>query len=250
MNHFLHLLLVYLLMAAPLVASCELKMRTAVFPPLGMKGDNGQWIGTDIDYTKALLDKVGCKFSILDTPWARGIKMLESGKVDMMLNVTKTPHREQFFYFVGPHRIETIRLITKKRKLPMINTWQQFELLDTVLIRQRGSIFGDRFDLALTRNPKLKSKLIDLANNEVRLDLVHKGRAAGFFADSAYLNYRLKHNLEYAILEVHPLIFHSNPVYFAFSKASMDKAQMTKIYAAFDELAGTDTLQKIERQYQ
>lgn len=224
-------------------------MRTSVFPPLGMKDSNNQWIGTDVDYTKALLDKVGCKFSILNTPWGRGIKMLELGKVDIMLNVTKNAHREQFFYFVGPHRIETIRLITKKRELPMISTWQQFELLNTVLIRQRGSIFGERFDLALKRNPRLKSKLVDLADNEVRVDLVHKGRAAGFFADSAYLDYQLKNNPEYAILEMHPLVFHSNPVYFAFSKKSMDKTQMKKIYAAFDELASEDTLQKIERRY-
>ncbi|NQZ12038.1 MAG: transporter substrate-binding domain-containing protein [Algicola sp.] len=214
-----------------------------------MKDHNDQWIGTDLDYTKALLDKVGCKFNILNTPWARGIEMLKLGKVDMMLNVTKSAQRAPFFYFVGPHRIETIRLITKKRKLPMISTWQQFESLDTVLMRQRGSIFGDRFDLALKRNFILKSKLVDLANNEVRVDLIHKGRATGFFADSAYLNYHLKNTPEYAILEMHPLIIHSDPVYFAFSKASMDKALMTKIYAAFDELAGTGKLEQIERTY-
>ncbi len=228
---------------------CELKMRTSVFPPLGMKDSNDKWIGSDLDYTKALLDKAGCKFNILETPWARGLKMLKVGKVDLMLNVTKNPQREQFFYFVGPHRLETIRLITKKRKLPMIRSWQQFELLDTVLMRQRGSIFGARFDLALKRNPILKSKLLDLADNEVRLDLVHKGRATGFFADSAYLNYQIEHNPEYAILEMHPLVFHSDPVYFAFSKANMDKAQMAKIYAAFDELASTDILQKIGNTY-
>lgn len=233
----------------PLAKGCDLKLRTFVFPPLAMKDSNNNWIGTDLDYTKALLDKVGCRFNIVITPWGRGIEMLKQGRVDLMLNVSWNAERAKRFHYVGPHRTEIIRLVSKKGSLPLIHSWRQLETIDATLMRQRGSDFGEQFNNMLVKNPNLKSKLIELANNEVRLNMIRKGRATGFFADSAYIEYQIKTNPEYAILEMHPLIIRSNPVYFAFSKKSLDEDLMKKINKAFAELAKTDTLKTIDNKY-
>ena len=116
-------------------------------------------------------------------------------------------------------------------------------------MRQRGTYVGERFEQVLMQNPKLKKQIVLLGNTSVRIDMVKKGRADGFFAERAYLQYRLRTNPEYSMVELHPLVIHSAPVYFAFSKASVSKPLLIKLTKAYQQLAKTSKLQEIEAQF-
>ncbi|MFT4929406.1 MAG: polar amino acid transport system substrate-binding protein [Phenylobacterium sp.] len=197
--------------------SCELTVRTYIFPPLAMKDKDNQWQGMDIETTKALLDMAGCRFSFIDMPWARGLRMVKQGQIDAILNVTKTKERAEYLYFVGPQRYEEVRFVSKKGLFAKVKTWQQLEGLEATLMRQQGTFKGERL--------------------------------AQLFAGMMYLSNQIRTNPAFAVVEIHPLVINKDPVYFAFSKASMSSEDMKKIYAAYDQLAKAKTLEVITKRY-
>ncbi len=243
------ILIIANLLFLPVAHSCELKVRTFAFPPLGMKSATGQWQGLDMDYTKALLELAGCRYSFVDIPWARAVRLLKLGRVDLMLNVSKTKEREHTLHFVGPQRDEVMRFVSRKGKFPVISQWHQMETLEGTLMRQRGTYIGERLDRVLNKNLVLKNRMVTLAYTDVKIELLAMGRADGFFAESSYLYHQLKTNKAFSIVEVHPLVIHRSAVYYAFSKASMSEADMKKINSAYQQLAKSGKLDKIAQRY-
>lgn len=231
-----------ILFSASVFGRCEISMRAHVFPPLAIK-NNQQWSGIDIDYANILINAVGCKLKIVEAPWLRGLKLLEHGEIDLMVNVTKSVEREKYFYFVGPQRIEYIKLVSKKGGLPLIKTWQQLEALDAVIMRQRGSYLGEKFEQVLNKNAPLREKLVELAHNKTRLELLESGKIDAFLVDEMFLKglpNKLKNRLE-----IHPLVINSNPVFYAFSKASITEARILEFRNAFEMIAKTSDFKAI-----
>ena len=124
---------------------------------MSVKKDN-VWTGLDIKYGSALVENAGCTLTTIEAPWARGLKMLKTGEVDLMLNMSKNKLREEYYHFIGPLRIERIRLVSKKNSLSLIHSWEQLKRLDAILVLQRGSYFGKKFEGILDNNIKLKTK--------------------------------------------------------------------------------------------
>jgi len=209
-------------------------MRAHSFPPMAVKKDN-VWSGFDIQYGSALIENAGCKLKIIEAPWARGLEMLKVGEIDLMMNMSKNKSREQYYHFIGPLRIERIRIVSKKNALPLISKWAQLETLNAALMRQRGSYFGLRFENILNDNKALKLKLRELANNDIGLKSLNTGRVDALIVDELYVDYLPKEVKE--LLDIHPLIINSNPIYYAFSKANFDKHRIEKIKKAYKKLS-------------
>jgi polar amino acid transport system substrate-binding protein len=229
--------------------ACDLKVRTYEFPPFAIKDQHGHWSGIDIDYTKVLLDESHCRYRFVELPWSRGMKQLQLGQIDMMLNVTQTPQRMSDYYFIGPQRDEVLLLVTKTGSVEKISQWSQMKTLKVNLMRQRGTFIGRRFEQLLTQNPILKQRLIYLSSNVVNIEMIRKGRAVGFFAEASFLKHEFEKNPDYAILEVHPIVINRTPVHYAFSKASMTDKQIKLITEAYHRLVKIGKLQIVEKQY-
>lgn len=249
MKYFGFLCGLWLLLSSSWAYGCQLNMRVWAFAPQAMQNEQRQWIGADLDYGHLLAQKLDCRLNLIEAPWAKGIEMLKSGQVDFMVNVTKTTEREKYFYFVGPQRDEVIRLASIKGALPLISTWQQMTELDAVLMRQRGSVFGPRFQQLLKENQKLNAKLLNLIDNKTRVDLLTRQRASGILVDEVYIDYYNQQN-NAVKLEKHPLIIKQQPVYYAFSKVSITPEQLDKIQKVFVQLAKSKSYQHIYKQYQ
>jgi polar amino acid transport system substrate-binding protein len=201
---------------------------------MSVKKDN-VWTGLDIKYGRALVENAGCTLTTIEAPWARGLKMLKTGEVDLMLNMSKNNIREKYYHFIGPLRIERIRLVSKKNSLPLINTWEQLKTLDAILILQRGSYFGKKFENILDKNIILKAKLRKLADNDIGIKLLNTGRVDALVVDEIFID-----NLPKGIkdlLDIHPLIINSDPIYYAFSKVNFDKVRIKKLQEAYNLLS-------------
>ncbi len=229
--------------------ACDLSVRTFAFPPFAMKDQHGHWSGIDIDYTKVLLDESNCNYTFVELPWGRGMELLKMGKIDMMLNVTKTQQRAPYMHFVGPQRMENLLLVSKKDAFPLITKWDQMKTLQVNLMRQRGTFIGHRFEQLLGENLELNKRLIYLTDNVVNIDMIRKGRALGFFAEKAYLKHEFDKNPDYSILQVHPIVINRNPVYYAFSKKSVSAKQLQIITKSYQRLAEQNKIQAVEGQY-
>jgi polar amino acid transport system substrate-binding protein len=201
---------------------------------MSVKKDN-VWTGLDIKYGRALVENAGCTLTTIEAPWARGLQMLKIGEVDLMLNMSKNKLREEFYHFIGPLRIERIRIVSMKKTLPLITSWEQLEGLDAIFMLQRGSYFGNKFEDILKSNIMLKTKLRELADNDIGIKLLNTGRVDAWVVDEIYIE-NLPEGIQ-NLLDIHPLIINRDPIYYAFSKANFDDVQIKKLHEAYIKLS-------------
>lgn len=239
---FIRLFLIILIFSLSLSQSahaCQLKIRTYPSTPLAIQSADKSWSGIDIDYARAFSTALGCEANFVVAPWARSLTLLKNGDVDMMVNVTKSPKREQDYYFIGPQRYETIRLVSIDGAFKEIASWRDFATLDAVLMRQKGSLFDVNFEKALDSNHLLKSKLVELSSNVIRMTLLKKARIDGTFVDEYILYHHLQTDKSLQGLKVHPLVLSRIPVYFAFSKKRFSSDQIAQYEQVFERLIQT-----------
>lgn len=229
--------------------ACEMKFRVQAYPPFAMQDSHGEWYGLDLDYANALVKQLNCDIKILDAPWGRGLEMLKTGDIDFMVNVTKNPEREKHFHFVGPQRIESIYLLSKKGAFEPIDNWAKLAVAKGNFMRQIGSYFGEEFEQSMGKGSRFGRQLVELPNNQIRLALLEKGRVVGFFTDEIYADYMRSKMQKSDELFKHPLVIHSNQVYYAFSKKSVDDKQIKHIRKAFEVLAQSQSFQRLKTKY-
>lgn len=229
--------------------ACELKIRIMHYPPIAIKQLDNTWQGMDKDYSQLLLKHIKCSANYIEMPFSRGLRMLELGQIDMMLNMTKTAQREVLYYFIGPYRQETLSLITHK-SIPDIKNWQQLINISGFIAIQRGVYYGKQFNNLLEKNKKFAEKLIYVAENQARIGLVIKERAIGFFEETSYLNYQIKNNPQFTDMKVHNIRIQTSPVYMAISKKTFDLHQAQKLQKSLEFLKSQNELINIEFKYQ
>lgn len=107
-------------------------LRVAAFdsnPPFGfVDGKSKQIEGLDVDYAKALADKLGVKLQVLPTNPANRIPLLTANKVDLVLaNFTITPERAEQVDFSIPYFSSGQQFIVRKGSLKSpedLNKWR------------------------------------------------------------------------------------------------------------------------------
>jgi polar amino acid transport system substrate-binding protein len=231
------------------VNACDVKVRIQPFSPLAVVDDKGYWSGMDVEFIQALLDTAGCSYQFVDVSFAKGINLMKTGQVDLVLNLSQTVKRTPFIHFVGPYRREVFKIVSRKNKMKLIDDWKDLEQLKATLIIQRGAFLGGRLNATLDKNTALKRRMVELPDNETRIELLKRGKVDGFFAEGIYLSEQLANNADFRDFQVHPLVIHSAPVYYGFSKVGMSKKAMNKIRRAFAKLAKSKRLQQIEAKY-
>lgn len=228
---------------------CLLTVQITEYPPLAIKQNNGDWKGLNFAYLDALFRQAKCRYQVIQTPHARGIKLLKAGKVDMMLNLSRTAEREPYFHYIGPQRTEIIKLVTDKKFSPIISSWQQFDELDARLIWQIGAYFGDNIVEKLASNQELNHNLVYIADNEIMVDLVNSQRADGYFVQDDHFRYMKKNNPAYKNIAAHPIIINDNPVYIALSRKSVKEEVFNKLQQAYLDLSISGAWKNIETKY-
>jgi polar amino acid transport system substrate-binding protein len=100
---------------------------------------------------------------------------------------------------------------------------------------QRGSYFGAKFEDLIDNNIILKRKLRELADNNIGIKLLKTGRVDALVVDEIFIDNLPKEIKD--LLDIHPLIVNSDPIYYAFSKANSDEARIEKMQKAFNQLS-------------
>ncbi len=98
------LLAVYLPSLA--MAACEKTLRWDDDPPFSMELLDGSIGGIYVDANRAALEQMDCTIIMRKLPWARALKELELGRLDILPGAFRRPQREAYAYFSGvvlPH---------------------------------------------------------------------------------------------------------------------------------------------------
>ena len=218
------------------VFSCNLTVRLEQYSPQVEKRPDRSWAGIDYQLTKNLLSTAGCSFKIIEMPWARSLEALAFGEIDMMLNVTKTKEREEKFYFIGPFRIESIVLAIKESSKIKLNKIEDILKLDKPIAIQRKGFYGDAIQ-RLVDDPKNKTHFIQVTDNESKVALLKLGRISGFLEEKRNLMIGNTATPRFEGIWYAPFIIHQSPVYYAFSKKSINNTLLKKLNSTFNHLA-------------
>ncbi|MPY22631.1 amino acid ABC transporter substrate-binding protein [Shewanella psychropiezotolerans] len=196
-----------ILLSISTLVSAEEKMLHADFRhrPPEMIVENNRAAGPLKDVLDEAADVIGYKIEWRIAPFARSLKGLKNGKVDLVPRVIKTSQREKFIDFLGPigHRQKDIVFLVRKGKEKTINDYHdlyQFEIgikrdtayftkfdddkaLHKILLlddRNMSSMFAaHRFDVMV---------VLDKDSIESAFKQIH-------FTDYAYAHYRHKQNI-------------------------------------------------------
>lgn len=224
--------------------ACQLDVRLEQFGPASQKNKQDSWFGIDMDLTKALMDEAQCSFTVLEVSWARALIMLNSGEIDLVLNVSKTTDREKNYYFIGPVHDETIVFVTYKHEKDPLNTIADILKLGKPIAIQRNAYYGEVIQ-DLLQQADYKESFVHVADNETKLRLLKRGRISGFLEAKRNVIHGIKNDSDYEGVWFPDLVIHKNPIYFALSKKSINETLKQKISASFERLVAQGKIKEI-----
>ncbi|CAM4434194.1 MULTISPECIES: substrate-binding periplasmic protein [Pseudoalteromonas] len=242
-------LLLLLALLCQNVFACELVVRFENYAAQSKLNDDLVWHGMDVDFAKALLDEAGCSYRFVSIPWGRALKLLEEGDIDLILSVTKTPVREQFAYFIGPQRMETIVFAMNSGEPHQLDSLESLFHLSKPIAIQRNAYYGEAFTARLARRTDSETQFIYVPDNQVKLNLLKKGRIAGFLEEKFNILYQSKNNPDFEKFAISSLVINENPVYFAFSKARTSSERLQRLSQAFERVKRSGKLAQITAKY-
>lgn len=229
--------------------ACQLTFAVSnTFPPHHIQDDNNNWRGVAMDLFRWLANGAGCSVNVVNVPWDRTIKMLEQGQVDAVSLFTQSKEREAFAHFIGPHYHESIVVIVSASKASTLNTPKQLLSFKGFIGKTPGTNYGSELQRLLDK-PHLDGKLIDFVANENRINTFKAGRVDAILEEAAVAQYLFENGQLDAHQHKVKLEFALNPVYFGFSKKSINAQQIEALKNSWNALLKQDALNNVYQRY-
>ncbi len=147
------------------------------------KNEQGEWAGKDIELIKAVFRRTPFNYRIVSMPWARVIKQLEVGAIDMTVAATALPERKKFALFTKNNfRYSHHMLFVSKNKLNLFDSVTDLEDLaevDVIIAALRGAIFYESYP-ELLQNEEFARRIVYISDDQNMSNFVLKGRADGY----------------------------------------------------------------------
>jgi len=214
--------------------SCTLTLAvSSEFSPHLILHSNDSWSGASIDLAKTLVNKADCKLNIIYAPWARAIKLLEQGEIDLLTNLTINKNRSKFINFVGPHYLESASFIVRKDVSTSVQSLTQLGDFNGKIGVQRGTDYGLEFRQHILLNPLVNEKITLQTGVENQYPMLKYRRIDALFVDKLIAKDAINTNkLDKEQFEVR-FTLKGNPVYFAFSKKTVSDELIHKLEEAW-----------------
>lgn len=123
-----------------------IKVAVDPFPPWVIVEEDGSLRGIDIQITRAITEQLNLSPEFIVCPFARCLKMMESGDVDLMVNLFKTEERKDYIQFSeqsilpDPPKVFYLKFDSK------LDITQYEHLMPLKIGTVRGTAYFDKFD--------------------------------------------------------------------------------------------------------
>lgn len=233
------------------VLACELTVRvpTSSYPPGFIQDKKDKWFGLSVELAEILLSEAGCTPVYKQIPFKRALYYIEFGKIDMMMNLTRTQEREQFIYFIGPQFIEKIILVVLKDSDWAITSLDDLKKLPKNIGVDRGFIYGPAFEKKRKTDSKFKAKLEVITDIEQNAQKLRTNRISAFISYEPTMAYAIKTDPLYQNFKIHTFVIHEAPVHFGFSKKAVSKELFYRLQAAYDRTKEKGLFQGVYDKY-
>jgi len=126
-----------------------LPLGVSEFRPFEYAAPSGQIVGADTEIIEQVFKRMGYKPKFMMQPWARVQKEAARGTFAGLFSLTKTPEREQIYYFSAP--INTVKDVFFKRKSRSLD-WKTLDELHALRVSSAATYgYAAEFREALTQ---------------------------------------------------------------------------------------------------
>lgn len=134
----------------------QLVQSTSDAPPRCFRQPDGSWGGFEVDLSREVCGLAGLDFqpSPMAHNWARSLRMIESGALDLLTTVSWRAERTRFMRFISIYDVEEIVVLLRKEHASAVFTdLNDFTGRGRVFERIAGAVYTVEFDKRVRNDP-------------------------------------------------------------------------------------------------
>lgn len=232
-------------------AACEKTLRWDDDPPFSMLNADGGVVGIAVEINRAVLERLGCQTKLRKLPWARALKELELGRIDILPGAFPRQEREVYAHFSGPVLPPSRNLLFMHRKA--LQRWPINSLLD---LQHTAFRLGAQINVSygadyqqLMSDPAFAARVSLVANRLSLWRMVSKGRIDGVIADENTGAYEINQLGLSEEIKAIAVVVSSDAAEVAFSKRTNDLAFVQAYSKELVALVADGTYERIVLRY-
>lgn len=234
----------------PLLA-CEKSLRWDDDPPFSMLLPGGEVGGISVELNRLVLQRLGCTIRLVKLPWARALKELEYGRLDILPDAFRKPEREVYAYFSGKVLPPSRNILFMHRDA--LARWPVSRLLDlrNTTFRLGAQInvsYGDDYQQLMSQEA-FASRVSFNSSRQNLWQMLDKRRIDGLIADESSGVYEVKQlGLSERIVPT-AVVVSSEAAETAFSKETNTPEFVQRYAAVVQQLVADGSYARIVRAY-
>ncbi len=166
------------------MAQCVKTVRWYDDAPYSFKGTDGEVAGLNADLVRAALKGLNCDAKFVELPWARALRELELGRLDILPGAFRTPEREKFAYFSRPvNRSPNVLFVAKAAAAKYrLKALADIAASEFRLGAQIGVAYGADYE-ALVKTPAFAARITQVTSRRSAWKMIELDRLDGIIAD-------------------------------------------------------------------
>ena len=236
---------------SPAAEPCTLRVGWEPYAPFTFADENGEATGADIDLITAVADAIGCAIVPVELPWARILKEVEQGTLDLSTSTSRTPERDQWALFSRPYRETEIAIYVRRGET------QRFALQELADIPEQqlrlGVIVDYYYGEALAEaasDPDFAAWIDGAPDYPTNIRKLVSGRIDGFLVeDVAVVEAELARMGMSEAVERYPLRIPGQKLHFMFSRETVEPDLVAQVDAAIAQMRADGRLDAITAKY-
>ena len=249
-------LITLLLIYTPFALSAEFIIGINEREVFRYKDENGRWVGKDIELINAVFRRTPHSYKLVAMPWARVLKSLELGQIDMTVAAAALPERKQYAWFsTEPFRYSYYTLFIRKDREEVFKHVQSLADIKNspaLIGALRSAVYTDSY-YTLLQDQGFAKHLVFIDDDQSLPALTMKGRVDGYIESETEGMHYLHANPEYRD-KIEPLLRVTNEAesssFMMFSKQSFPTAELATFSAALKAVHDSGEYQHIAERYQ
>ena len=239
-----------MLHSGAVLAQCVKSVRWSDDPPYSFRLPNGEVSGFSADLMRAALKGMNCEARFVELPWARALRELEQGRLDILPGALRTPERDTFAYFSRPvSRSPNVLFIVKTAASEFrLGALADISRSSFRLGAQIGVAYGPDYD-ALVKTPAFAARITQVTNRRNAWKMMEQDRLDGVIADEITAQHELQQlGLTDSIVKT-DIVVSTDPALLALSRASLTPEFVKGLDRSLEAMMADGRYEKIRAQY-
>jgi len=230
---------------------CTLRVGWEPYAPFTFADANGEATGADIDMIEAIAEQIGCTIVPVELPWARILREVEQGTLDLSTSTSRTPEREQWALFSQPYRETEIAIYVRRGETPRFALQELADIPEQQL--RLGVIVDYYYGEAVAEaaaDPEFAAWVDGAPDYQTNIRKLLSGRIDGFLVeDVAVVEAELARMGMSGRAERYPLRIPGQELHFMFSRQTIEPDLVAQVDDVVAQMRADGRLAAITAKY-